>query len=226
MRALGVLLAALLLVGSAVAANGQPRKALTKQDQAKARSVLVQGSDLGPGFVADKRTDDDAVPKDARCDALDESDLTVTGDADSPDFRLRSPSAFVTVSSTAQVYRTLSDANTAWGRGTPTQTATCLGDIVRLTAPPNRKVTLVSAKPRAFPALAPKSAAYRIVVSFAVSGQQIRLYLDVIILQFGRIQTGLLFSSVGGPVARSEQVALARIVARRLTLVELGGPVA
>jgi hypothetical protein len=227
MRPLVVLLAALALVGPAVGANGQPRQALTKADQKKARSVVLTRSDLDARFVAQKGSGDETLPKSARCGALDESDLTVTGDVDSPDYRLMNGSAFVTVGSTAQVYRTLREANASWRRGTPAQTATCLADIIRLTAPKDRRVTIVSAGRRTFPNVAPKSSAYRIVAGFVVNGRRIHLFVDVILLQEGRIQTGLLFSSVGAPVARSEQVDLAKVVARRLAIAAgLSGPVA
>ena len=216
MRTLLVTLTVLALAGPAVAADGQPRRALTKKDQARALSVVLKRSDLGQGFVAQKRTDDDSIPKGARCNALDESDLTVTGDADSPDFHLQDGAAFVTVGSTAQVYRTLREANTSWNRGTAAQVATCLADIVRLSAPAGRNVKLVSTTKRAFPAVTQKSTAYRIIVSFAVGKQRVPVYVDVVILQRGRIQSGLLFSSVGAPVGQAEQVALARVLARRL----------
>ena len=216
MRTLLVTLAVLALAGSAVAADGQPRRALTKKDQARAVSIVLKRSDLGQGFVAQKRTDDDSIPKGARCGALDESDLTVTGDADSPDFHLQNGSVFVTVGSTAQVYRTLREANTSWNRGTAAQVATCLADIVRLSAPGGRNVKLVSTNKRAFPEVTQKSTAYRIVVSFAVGSQRVPVFVDVVILQHGRIQSGLLFSSIGAPVGQAEQVALARVVAKRL----------
>ena len=61
-----------------------------------------------------------------------------------------------------------------------------------------------------------KTTAYRIVVSFAVGSQRVPVYVDVVILQRGRIQSGLLFSSIGAPVGQAEQVALARVVAGRL----------
>ena len=114
-----------------------------------------------PGFTATKRPGDEPLPKGARCDALDEGDLTVTGDANSPDFKLATGGVFVTVGSSAHVYRTLGDANTSWRRGTSKQTLTCLGDIVRLSAAPGQKITIVSSKQVAFPALAPKTSAYR-----------------------------------------------------------------
>jgi hypothetical protein len=226
-RSLVAALAALALAGSALAADGQPRHALTKKGQDIARSIVLKRGDLGQGFVAQPRPKDDTLPKGARCDALDESDLTVTGDADSPDFRLASGPVFVTIGSTAQVYRTVREANASWRRGTSAQTATCLADIVRLSAPAARKLSVVSSKRQPFQRVAPKTVAYRVVLSFPVQGQRIRFYVDVIIMQRGRIQAGLLFSSVGVPVDRSEQVVLARRLADRIADASLpSGPTA
>ena len=132
----GFLVVALLVPALAGAGNGEPEKALTKKDQATAHSVVVKRSDLGQGFTAMARDKNQTLPKGARCGPLDESDLTVTGDAASPDFRLAQQTAFVTVGSTAQVYRTLGEANASWSRGTTSQTTTCLADIVRLSASP------------------------------------------------------------------------------------------
>jgi hypothetical protein len=216
MRLLVVAVTALVLVGTASAADGEPRHALTKKDQATARSIVLKRSDLGAGFVAQKRTDDEGLPKGARCGPLDESDLTVTGDADSPDFRLTNGPVFITVGSTTQVYRTLREANTSWHRGTSAQTATCLADIVRLSAPSGQKITVVSSKRIPFPEVAPKATAFRLVLTIAVAGQRIRAYVDAVVLQHGRIQSGLLFTSVGAPVGKSDQIALATVVAKRL----------
>jgi hypothetical protein len=215
-RVLLVVLASLVLVGGATAANGEPKKVLTKKDQATATSVLLKRADLGAGFVARKRPDDDGIPKGARCGPLDESDLTVSGDAESPDFHFATGSLFVTVTSTAQVYRTLREANSSWSRGTTAQTTTCLADIVRLTAAPGQKISVVSSKKLDFPAVAQKSTAFRLVLSISVNGRKIRAYLDAIVLQQGRIQSGLLFTSLGTPVGRADQVALASVVAKRL----------
>ena len=76
------------VVADAMAADGEPKKALTKSGQSAARSIVLKRADLGAGFTATMRPDDEPLPKGARCDALDEGDLTVTGDANSPDFRL------------------------------------------------------------------------------------------------------------------------------------------
>ena len=212
------LTAALVAPASALAGDGQPQKALTKAGQATARSVVLKRGDLGTGFTSVKRTKDEQhLPKGARCGPLDETDLTVTGDAASPDFRFAQPPLFVTVGSTAQVYRTLREANTSWNRGSTRQTTTCLGDIIRLSAGPGQKMTVVSAKKIPFPSVSPKTAAYRIVVNVTLTGnQRVRAYVDAVILQHGRIQSGLLFTSFGSPVGNPDRLALAKVVAERM----------
>jgi len=223
-----VLTAALVAPAAALASDGQPKKALTTAGQATARSVVLKRGDLGTAFTSVTRRKDDHLPKGARCGPLSEADLTVTGDAASPDFRLAQPPVFVTVGSTAQVYRTLREANTSWTRGSTRQTTTCLGDIIRLSAGPGRKITVVSAKKIPFPSVSPKTAAYRIVVNVALSGnQRVRAYVDAVILQHGRIQSGLLFTSFGSPVGNPDRIALAKVVAERMARATVpSGPIA
>lgn len=212
-----VVLVALALAGPALAANGEPQKALTKKDQAAATSIVLKRADLGAGFTATQRPRDEPLPKGARCDGLEEDDLTVTGEANSPDFRVATGGVFVTVGSSAHVYRTLGDANTSWRRGTAKQTLTCLGDIVRLSAAPGQKISIVSSGQVAFPALAPKTSAYRVVVTIAAAGnQRVRAYVDAIVLQRGKIQSVLLFTSLGRPIAQAERTALAAVIAARM----------
>jgi hypothetical protein len=223
-----VSLVALVAVGSASAADGEPRHALTEKDQATARSVVIKRGDLGGGFVARRGSSDDGIPKGARCAALDESDLTVTGDAESPDFRLSRGAVFVTIGSTAQVYRTAREATTSWRRGTSAQTATCLADIVRLSAAPGQKITVVSSKRVPFPRVAPKATAFRLVLNVSTGGaQSVRAFVDAIVLQHGRVQSGLLFTSIGRPVEQVDRIALASVIAARLERAAgPGGPVA
>ncbi len=223
------LTAALVAPASALAGDGQPKKALTKTGQATARSVVLKRGDLGSGFASITRSKDDRnLPKGARCGPLDETDLTVTGDAASPDFRLAQAPVFVTVGSTAQVYRTLREANTSWNRGSTRQTTTCLGDIIRLSAGPGQKITVVSAKKIPFPSVSPKTAAYRLVVNVTIgANQRVRAYVDAVILQHGRIQSGLLFTSFGSPVGDPDRIALAKVVAGRMARATApSGPVA
>lgn len=225
---LALLTVALAAPGAALAADGQPKKALTKAGQTTARSVVLKRGDLGTGFASIARDKDQHLPKGARCGALDETDLTVTGDAASPDFRLASGPVLVTVGSTAQVYRTLREANASWSRGSTSQTTTCLGDIIRLSAGQGQKITVVSAKKIPFPSVSPKTAAYRIVVNVTVGGnQRVRAYIDAVILQHGQIQSGLLFTSFGSPVGDPDRIALAKVVAARMArATNPSGPIA
>lgn len=219
MRPMLVVLGACFLAaaGTAAAADGEPRRAITQKDQTLARSIVLKRGDLGAGFTTQKRPADEPLPKGARCDALDESDLTVSGDANSPDFRLAATGVFVTVGSSAHVYRTLREANTSWTRGTSQQTLVCLADIVRLSATPSQKIKVVSSTELSFPKLAPRTSAYRVVVTIA-SGTQppVRAYVDAIVLQRGRVQSVLLFTSLVRPLSKTEETLLAGVMAGRM----------
>jgi hypothetical protein len=206
---------ALAISGVAAAADGEPRKALTEKGQAQARSIVLKRSDLSRGFSA-RAPADEKLPAGVRCDALDESDLTVTGDAHSADFSLVQPGVYVTVGSTAQVYRTPREAISSWTRGTTSQTTTCFADIVRLSAPRAQKVRIVSSKRLSFPKVAPRTAAYRVVAVMTLQGRQVRAYVDAVVLQHGRVQSGLVFTSLGRPVGRADELGLSAVVAQRM----------
>jgi hypothetical protein len=203
-------------VGSASAADGEPKKALTSAGNSMARSIVLKRADLTPAFTQRKRADDD-LPDGVRCGALDESDLTISGEAQSPDFQLTQPGVYVTVGSTANVYRTLQDAGASWRRGTSAQTTTCFADIIRLSAPRGQRVKIVSSKRLVFPKVAPMTAAFRVVATLTVSGnRRVTAYVDAIILQQGRVQSGVVFTSLGRPVDQASRLGLAALVAGRM----------
>ena len=154
-----------------------------------ARSIVLKRGDLSTAFTLRTRPDDD-LPKGVRCGALDESDLTITGEAQSPDFELSQPGLYVTIGSTTNVYRSPGDAGKSWKRGTSSQTTTCLADIVRLSAPRGQRVSIVSAKRLTFPKVAPMTAAFRVVATLTIAGNRVRAYVDAIILQHGRDPVG------------------------------------
>jgi hypothetical protein len=91
------------------------RQVVTGVNEMMARVVLKRG-DLSTAFTLHTRPDED-LPKGVRCGALDESDLTITGEAQSPDFQLSQPGLFVTIGSTTNVYRSLGEAGRSWKRG-------------------------------------------------------------------------------------------------------------
>ena len=214
-RAIVAVLLTLAAAQAAWAADGEPRKALTAKGKATAQSIVLKRGDLSAGFTARKRPDDD-LPAGVRCDSLDESDLTIVGEAESPDFQFVQPGIYVTVGSTANVYRTLQEAGKSWTRGTSAQTATCFADIVRLSAPKGQRVTIVSAKRLQFPKVAPRTAAFRVVATLTIAGNRVRAYIDAIVLQDGRIQSGLVFTSLARPVGRADALGLAAVLAQRM----------
>ena len=215
MRSVISVLVALAVTPVAWGADGEPKKALTSKGNATARSIVLKRGDVSPAFTVRTRPDED-LPKGVRCGALDESDLTITGEAQSPDFELSQPGLYVTIGSTTNVYRSLGEAGKSWKRGTSAQTTTCLADIVRLSAPRGQRVSIVSAKRVTFPKVAPMTAAFRVVATLTISGNRVRAYVDAIILQHGRIQSGVVFTSLGRPVGQADELGLAALVSDRM----------
>ena len=198
-----VLIAA-LLAAPAPADRGDPHRAISAADQAKARSMLLRGSDLVAGFRSSRSGDDDADPY---CKALDESDLTLTGDSESPDFT----AAGTLVSSTAQLYRSVADADASWRRGTSAAGVRCLRAGMR-TVLREEKGRLISLRKLTFPKLAAdKAVEFRAVARIGKA----RVHFDFVILQRLRAQAALLVSS-DARLPRSQSVALAGVIAGRM----------
>jgi hypothetical protein len=197
--------AAALAAGAsaALASRGDPQKQLVAADQARAKAMLVRKTDLGPGFASSRSGPDD----DFYCKALDESDLTLTGDARSPDFTR----GVAFVASAAQVYETRSDANTSWRQGTSAAGERCArNQFSRSFAKQNGR--LVSFARLAFPHLAERSIAYRLV---EVS-RGIRVYFDIVVLQRSRAQVALALAAAATPVPRADELQVARVVEGRM----------
>ena len=195
---------AAFLAAPALAARGDPHRAISAADQAKVRSMLLRSSDLVAGFKASRPADDGSDPY---CKALDESDLTLTGDSESPDFT----AAGTLVSSTAQLYRTVADANASWRRGTSAAGVRCLRAGMRA-ALKEENGRLTSLRKLTFPKLAADRAVeFRAVARIG----KVRLHFDFVILQRLRAQAALLVSS-DATLPRSQSVALAGTIAGRM----------
>jgi hypothetical protein len=196
---------ALVSTGAALAGRGDPRKQLTRADQARAKAMLLRKSDLPAGFRAQTSSNE----SDLYCEALDESDLTLTGDAVS-EF-VQPPTA---VFSQAQVYESLADANASWRRGTSSAGLRCLTTVLRAELEKSG-VTEVRFGRLAFPRLAQRSVAYRLTGRV----QGIPIFLDVVVMQQSRAHAAVYMTSPFGPFARSQQLRLARLVEGRMATV-------
>ncbi|MDH4103125.1 MAG: hypothetical protein OEW52_08645 [Thermoleophilia bacterium] len=204
------LLLALAGAGAAVAGRGDPQTRFTAADQARAKAMLLRKGDFGLGFRA---TPTSTAGADFYCKALDESDLTITGEGESPTF----VGGVEFVTSLSQVYKTLSHSKTAWRRGTSAAGEKCARDEFRRQFK-KEGARLEAFRRVTFPRLAEQSVAYRLVIS----SQGIRVFIDVIALRQSRIQAGLFLGSALTPMQESEVLRLSRLVARRMAQAKRG----
>jgi hypothetical protein len=200
----------LLLAGSttALADHLDPEKRIRPADQAKARTMLLRKSDLGPGFIAQPTNTPDTH---LTCEGLDESDLTVTGEAESPTWS----QGIGFVASAVNIYANVSDANASWARGTRGVGTRCLRDQLADEFA-TQGVTLESLRKIAFPRLAERTVAYRVTLSGTVQTTTVRVVIDLVILKHSRAQAALYFGSAFAPAGKADEVALARVTARRM----------
>ena len=203
---IALVLFALVATGSALAGGGEPRKAITPADQARARAMLLKQADVGPGYRA-LRGSSSGSALNPNCPALDESDLTVTGEAESPNFT----SGLQTFSSASGIYKTVADANTSWRRGTSRAGFGCLTAVFRQLARTGG-LRFVSFRKIPFPAVAPRTVAYR----WQSLANGVHIYADIVLLMRGRAQAAVFFISGIDPLERSQSLHLTRLVATRM----------
>ena len=197
----------LVVVGVASAARGDPQKQLIPADQARAKAMLLRKADFGPGVKASKQSEDDF---DFYCKALDESDLVLTGEADSPNFAAATAGRYLAVSSAGQVYQTAGQSAESWRRGTSSAGLKCAELGFRKLARQLDAIFIYFQKVP-FPSLAPQTIAYQV----KLIKDRVALVFDVIWLRDGRAQSGCFFAGAPSAYPREGEVRLAKIVARR-----------
>lgn len=215
MSAVRGLLAVFAVVGLAVAAPAlashlDPQKKIRPADQARARAMLVKKADLGLGFNAQRSGSGD-IHMD--CKAADESDLTLTGEVESPLYA--GVGGLVFVSSAASVYESVADANTSWRRGTSAAGTKCASETLRREFAKQR-IRLASFRPIAFPRVSQRTVAYRAKLSGESAAGPVTVFVDVVVLMRSRAQVGIFFGSALVVPNREDELRLARVVARRM----------
>jgi len=196
------LVVALLATGVASADRGDPQERFTPSDQARARAMLIRGSDLSPAYAARPAARASAD----YCAALDESDLTLTGRGNSPNFT----AATEYLTSSSSVYATRSDSDASWVRGTSKAGEQCLRQAVRA-ALQGTVVRLVSFKRVPFPKRGARSVAYRALATI----EGVRVYMDVVAMQVSRAQASVFYVSALVPAPAAELRRLSAVVAKR-----------
>ena len=203
----------LFTAGLANAASpNDPKKVIVPAVQAKAKAINLRLSDLpaAMGFKAKQASPDTGNP---RCSYYNpnQSDLTENGDAKSPEFTLASASF---ISSSASIFKTATQGRTAYSRVVQPKLPNCLAEVFRKGAAPT-KVTIVSSKEISFPKLAERSNAYRIVASFKSGSKRIAVYLDVVVMNRGKVDVVIFFAGIGNFFNSTFEHDLAAIVAAR-----------
>ena len=195
---------ALVGTGAALAGRGDPQKRITPADQARAKSMLLRKSDFSPAFAAGPAS---GGASDFYCAALDESDLTLTGEAESPSFA----GGFEFLTSTAYVYESRADSDASWKRGTSAAGQKCIREGLRREVQ-GTSVRLVSFRKIPFPGFGQRSVLYRAVAE----REGIRVYVDLVALQQSRAQVAIVYGAGLTPPPAAEERRLAKVTAARM----------
>jgi len=200
------ILASLVVTATALAARGDPQRKITLADEARANAMLVRHSDL-PGSRPGAPTPD----VDFYCPGLDASDLTLTGDANGRRFAV----GLMIVASAAEVYESRADASAAWRRSTGGAGVSCARSVLRRQLA-QQGARLISLRKIAFPRLADRTVAYRATLSGTTPQGEVTAYIDLIALMRSRAHTTITVGSALTTPPRSEELHLARTVAKRM----------
>jgi hypothetical protein len=197
---------ALVASGAALAAKGDPQKRLNPADQARAKAMLVRPADIPGAKVIPAGPDIDFY-----CRALDESDLTITGEATGRQLS----AGVVYAGSASQVYESVADASASWRRATSAAGVRCAESRVRREFA-KQGARLLSLRKIAFPRVTTRTTAYRASVTVTTAQGDVPLYVDLVALMHSRAHVSVVVGSALVVPPKSEEVRLARLVAKRM----------
>lgn len=217
-RRLAILLTASLVVPAlALAAAGDPKKQIAPADQKQAASIVLKRADLGSGW---KRIRTPDSGDDLKCPGFnpDESDLTLTGESES---EFEHADGISYVGSSSNVYVSTKDALASWTRSVKAAVARCVAHFFRegVTAE-GVKVAIVKQGRMAFPRVAPRTAAFRVLarVTATNAGKTVNVpfAIHLIALGHGRGDAGLIAMGPGTGIPAADLRAFAKLLASRL----------
>jgi hypothetical protein len=212
LRRATIFLLAAVVAPVALAANGEPKHAFTKADQARARAASLKLSDFAPGWTATRSSTSDSSP---RCSTYepDQSDLVETGKYDSPNFTRTADNSFVSVST--GVFRTAAMAKKGYSRVAVPQLPACFGELFAKGIPKPNSARVVSSAPLAFPNAGDRSNAYRLVAAVKTPSVTLPVAADIVLFNKGRTDVAIIFLGISKPLPASlERQAVARVLSR------------
>ena len=212
------ILAGAVLTGAAIAANGDPKKHHNPADQAWAKAIRVQRSDLGPGdWRAERSAGSGSGGAPKGCADPDLSDLVETGSADRPDFRRNG--SFI--GSGSIVFESNRQLTIAWKRISRAMDLDCIiRDFKQSITRDGGRVRIVSRGTVHIAKLAPffKTGRFSFVIS--TPPVTIRGRFSFYVAARGRASVVLMVASLGKPAAtpipQSLELKVAALVAGRL----------
>lgn len=226
MRRLIVALVVLLLAvpALALASHTDPKREINAGDQRKATSILLKRSDFAAGWSKEPNqpdNDDDHLS----CPGYNpnESDLVLTGDAEASFVR---SGGFPTVFSGVNIYKTRANALASWTRGAKPALAPCFARLMKKEIEADgAQVTITRAAVVAFPKLAPRTIAYRIVLKVTVTegGEKttVPFTVNLVGVGNGRGDATLMTMGFGNGVAPADVRGFAKLLAQRLAAAKL-----
>jgi hypothetical protein len=221
-RILGAVLVLCIAVPAvALAADTDPVKKITAADQAKARSIVLKLSDFAAGWKKVATPPD----SDATCPGFDpdESDLTLTGKFEA-DFK--HAQGLLSLASYSEVFATKADAVKSWTRSDKPAVARCIGYFFsKQVTDENTKVKIVSAGRMAFPKLAPRTIAFKVVAHVTITTDDktttVPVTSQLIAFGQGRGDTAMFVITPGAGVPIAELRTFGKVLAARLAAAKL-----
>ncbi len=210
-----VVLSAAVLTASAVAAPGDREKRdIRPADQALARKANLRLGDLPAGFRAKRLSSkadsasEDAGPDSCPGFAPDLSDLVITGEASSPQFK----STWMTIHSSAEVYRSIGDERKSWRRTARREAVDCLADAIDKQPAAGMRLTLGATLQRPSPRVGERSVSFRLVGRLTTNGVKIPIWIDLLGVSRGRADATLfVMTGLKAPSASFEHRLLATL---------------
>jgi hypothetical protein len=210
--AFGAVAVAAVLAGTALAAQGDPQKKITKAGQTRARAAALRLSDVGAGWKAGPTKN--RGQSSPRCSIYnpDQSDLIEIGDYDSPDFS-RPDGTFV--SSSTGVFKTAAMARTGYARVAVPALPRCFAELFKKGIPRPSSATIFSAGPLDFPKYGDRSNAYRITSSVKTPAGRVRATIDLVVFNRGQVDIAIIFLGINQALPASlEQGLVAKVAGR------------
>jgi hypothetical protein len=222
-RALFIVALASLVLASPAAASTDPQLQFDPADQTWAEEIVLGAADLGTmwRFLPSGGSGDPR--ENAICPAgHDESDLTITG-GNAADFVRRDGGAFV--ASVVTIWQTAEQAQADWDRSVQPSLLSCVAAGLKSASTTKIKLVVTAKRALAYPAIAPRTAAYRFSIAYRTTIKMkkkrktvsARATFDLVMLGSGRasaLLATLSFNKV--PLSNRSKLAFASMLAKRM----------